>query len=89
VKSFADGPGVGWSQKIKAAQELAAVALPVSAQHSATARADACQAALEATYPPCYFSGCNDHKVGRCRLTVSKPELKAHLVSEYSLETKM
>jgi hypothetical protein len=28
-------------------------------------------------------------KVGRCSLTVSKPELKARLVSEYSLETKM
>jgi hypothetical protein len=28
-------------------------------------------------------------KVGRCRLTVSKPELKARLVSEYSLETQI
>jgi hypothetical protein len=27
--------------------------------------------------------------VGRCRLTVSKPDLKARLISEYSLETKM
>jgi hypothetical protein len=31
----------------------------------------------------------NASKVGRCRLTVSKPELKARLVSEYSLETKI
>ena len=29
-------------------------------------------------------------KVGRCRLTVSKPELKAlRLVSQYALETEM
>ena len=30
-----------------------------------------------------------EHKVRRCSLTVSKPELKARLVSEYSLEIKM
>jgi hypothetical protein len=28
-------------------------------------------------------------EVGRCRLTVANPELKARLVSEYSLVTKM
>jgi hypothetical protein len=33
------------------------------------------------------FADQTDHKVGRCRLTLSKPELKPRLVS--TLETKM
>jgi hypothetical protein len=41
------------------------------------------------TLAECEEKCANTNKVGRCSLTVSKPELKARLVSEYSLETKM
>jgi len=47
------------------------------------ARAVAVAVAVRAT------RGGKSPEVGRCRLTLSKPELKARLVSEYSLETKM
>jgi hypothetical protein len=47
----------------------------------ATANLTAC------TLTECEKMCANSNKVGRCRLTVSKPELKARLVS--ALETKM
>jgi hypothetical protein len=60
-----------------------------SSSSGGTAMALTSDTELAAVKRPYYLADMTSATAGRCRLTVSKPELKARLVSEYSLDTAM